>query len=99
MSTWNVYKLTLIFADNMLIFGKYEKEIEEKLNQWNFIIKEYGLRMNMDKTVTIRISKNLHASIRIRVNGTLVKKVDRFIYFFIWEVNSEAETDGKKNTK
>jgi hypothetical protein len=35
-----------------LIRGKEENETEGNLNQWNLIVKEYGLKMNMDKLVT-----------------------------------------------
>jgi hypothetical protein len=43
----------------MLIWGKDGKEIEEKLNEWNFNIKEYGLKVNKNKMVIMRISWNL----------------------------------------
>jgi hypothetical protein len=38
---------------------KNEKQTDEKLNQWNFIIKENGLKMNVEKAVTAGISRNL----------------------------------------
>jgi hypothetical protein len=31
---------------------KGKKETEEKLNKWNLVIKEYGLKINEDKAVT-----------------------------------------------
>jgi hypothetical protein len=45
---------TLIFADDVLIWGKDEKGAEEKLN-WNLIIKELRPKMNMDKLVTMKV--------------------------------------------
>jgi hypothetical protein len=38
---------TLIAADNAIIWQKNEKETEEKLDQWNLIIKEHKLEMNI----------------------------------------------------
>jgi predicted DNA binding CopG/RHH family protein len=51
----------------VLIFEKGENETE-KSNQWINVEKEFN-RMNMDKTVTMRISKNLDTVIRIKVNA------------------------------
>jgi hypothetical protein len=59
---------TLIFADDMLIWGSYKQETKEMLNQYNIIIKEYKLKINMDKVATMRISYNLNASVRIKVD-------------------------------
>jgi hypothetical protein len=44
-----------ISADDVLFWRKSE----EKLDQWNLIIKEYGLKINNVETVTTRISRNL----------------------------------------
>lgn len=49
---------TLIFENNYLILEK-DKEENEQLNQQNLVTKKYELRMNMDKKVTMRISRNL----------------------------------------
>jgi hypothetical protein len=78
--------ITLAFAD-MMILGKEEEEIDDKANQWNLIIKAYGLKMNMDKTVTMRISKNLCTNVIIEVNNTMVKQGD--IYLLGSKINSE----------
>jgi hypothetical protein len=36
----------------VLDWGKDENKIQEKLNQWSLIIKEYTMRMKMDKNMT-----------------------------------------------
>jgi hypothetical protein len=46
----------------MLIWEKYEKKTKET--------KEHELRINMDKTVTTRISRTLDTGVGIRVNDT-----------------------------
>jgi hypothetical protein len=68
--TKRLYMETLIYADDVLIFEKGENETE-KSNQWINVEKEFN-RMNMDKTVTMRISKNLDIVIRIKVNAQLL---------------------------
>jgi hypothetical protein len=39
---------TIIFADDMLIWGKDEKENKEKLYELYFIIKEHGVKININ---------------------------------------------------
>jgi hypothetical protein len=41
-----------IIITDVLIWGKEQNETEGKLNHWNLIIKEFGLKINMDKMVT-----------------------------------------------
>jgi hypothetical protein len=38
----------------------------------------------MAEMVTVRMSRNLDANVRIEVNDAMVKQVDRFIYLFIY---------------
>jgi hypothetical protein len=38
--------------------------------------------MNMEKTITLRISRNLGTKVRIRVNDILVTEIDKFVYLF-----------------
>jgi hypothetical protein len=65
---------------------------KEKLNQWNLIIKEYILRMNMGKTVNMRISRN----VGIKINDTLVTEVDKFVYLRSGiNLFVEGKTDGE----
>jgi hypothetical protein len=58
-----------------------QKETKGRLNHWNLITKECGLKISNDKTVTIRISKNPGINIRPEVH-TVVKEV----YECIWDV-------------
>jgi hypothetical protein len=57
-----------------MIWGKAEEEIDKKVHHWNLIMKEHGLKMNMDKTLTMRISKHLCQNIKIKENNTTVKQ-------------------------
>jgi hypothetical protein len=60
-----------------------KQETKETLHQHNMIIKEYNWKMNMDKVPTMRISCNLNASGRIKVDIT-VEKAEKIIYLFIY---------------
>jgi hypothetical protein len=57
-------------------------QVNSRETKWNLFIKEYALRMNMDKTVTMRISGNLDIN-RTRFNETLVKEMEKCIYLGI----------------
>jgi flagellar biosynthesis regulator FlbT len=48
----------------------------------------------MAKVVTVRISMNLNANVRIKVNGAVVKQVDRFVYLGN-ELWPERKTDNR----
>jgi hypothetical protein len=67
-------------ADSVLIWEKDKNEIEEKLNQWNhLIIKEYKLKMNTDKIVTMSIPENLDTNFRTKVNDITINQVNKLI--------------------
>jgi hypothetical protein len=54
--------------------------------------------MNTDKMVPIRTYRILDTNIIIKVNDTMVKQVDKFIYLGS-EINSEGKTDREINRK
>jgi hypothetical protein len=41
-----------------MIWGNKIKVLEDKVNEWNNISKEYGLKINLDKTFMLKISRN-----------------------------------------
>ena len=40
----------MLYADNLVLVGKYEEELKEKLRKWNEFLKDRGLKINEDKT-------------------------------------------------
>jgi hypothetical protein len=52
------------------------EEIEE-FNHWNSIINPYGLKMDSENMVTMRISRT---NVSIKGNNTVVKDMDKSIY-------------------
>jgi hypothetical protein len=47
-----------VYADDVMIWGNKIKGLEDKVNEWNDISKEFGLKINLDKTVILQISTN-----------------------------------------
>jgi hypothetical protein len=48
----------LVYADDVMIWGNKIKVLEDKVNEWNNISKEFGLTINLDITVMLKISRN-----------------------------------------
>jgi type IV secretory pathway VirB4 component len=44
----------LVYADDVLIWGNNIEELEDKVNEWSNISKEFGLKINLDKTVMLK---------------------------------------------
>ena len=47
---------TLMYADDIMIWGDNEKELESSLQKWGTILNQYGLKINENKTVVMTIS-------------------------------------------
>jgi hypothetical protein len=43
--------------------------------------------MNMDKTATMQIMRNVDTKVRIQIKGTVIREVDIFKFFLFWSVN------------
>jgi hypothetical protein len=64
----------------MRLFGQNKKETEEILNQWNLVIGGQGLKVNMNKVMTIRISRDLNRNVTIDVNNITVNQINTFMW-------------------
>ena len=60
---------TLMYADDIMILGDNEKELESSLEKWGTILNEYGLKINENKTVVMLISRDTHYRTKIQFNG------------------------------
>ena len=40
----------MLYADDLVLVGKCEEEVKEKLRKWNECLKDKGLKINEDKT-------------------------------------------------
>ena len=39
----------MLYADDLVLVGKYEEELKERLRKWNECLKEKGLKINEGK--------------------------------------------------
>jgi hypothetical protein len=68
--------LKTIFADDLLIWGKEEKQTQEKLHQQTLIIKKHVLEMY--RLSAMKIQRNPYTTIRTKVNATRIQTADVF---------------------
>ena len=40
----------MLYADDLVLIGKCEEELKEKLRKWNECLKDKGLKINEEKT-------------------------------------------------
>jgi hypothetical protein len=57
----------------------YFKTIFHKVNEWSNISKEFGLKINLDKRVMLKISRN-QTKETMKLDGNDIKEVDTFTY-------------------
>jgi hypothetical protein len=69
----------LVYADDVMIWGKKIKVLENKVNEWNNISKDFDLKINLDKTVMLKISRNQTRE-TMKLDWKDMKEVDTFIH-------------------
>jgi hypothetical protein len=69
----------LEYADDVMIWGNKIKVLENKVNEWNNISKDFGLKINLDKTVMLKISRNKTRE-TMKLDWKDIKEVDTFTY-------------------
>ena len=67
----------LVYADDVILWTNNAKELEENLNQLNNIGNKFGLKINLEKTVIQKISRNTNLSYT-NLKGRQLKEVDTF---------------------
>jgi hypothetical protein len=68
-----------VYADDVMIWGNKIKVLEDKVNEWNNVSMEFGLKINLDKTVMLKISRNQTRE-TMKLDGKDIKEVHTFIY-------------------
>jgi hypothetical protein len=69
----------LVYADDVMIWRNNIKDLEDKVNEWSNTSKEFGLKINLDKTVMLKISRN-QTKETMKLDGNDIKEVDTFTY-------------------
>ena len=84
--------LELVFADDIVLIGKMEEELKEKLVKWQRELANGGLRMSVEKSVTMVMETSQETEIRTKdMNGKDMRQGDNFKYLGM-EIESEEGT-------
>ena len=85
----------LRYADDIVLFSKSLRQIQEMLNQLNKESKKVGLKINIEKT---KIMLNQHSTpINIHKEGSTIEKVEQFNYLgHRLELNGSMEGEMKR---
>ena len=72
----------LRFADDTLLIAESEEELQKLVTQVEENSKEYGLEMNVKKTKTMVIRRDVkeECNIKIKVNGKTLEQVKKYVY-------------------
>ena len=69
----------LAFADDLVIFGNTEQDLQHNLNILNRELKKRGLKINPNKTKSMLISRE-HNEHEIKLEGETLEQVDSYKY-------------------
>jgi retron-type reverse transcriptase len=84
------YKLTTVkisecaFADDLVVFGSTEKELQENLNTWNKVLQEQQMKINIAKTKIMVITKD-EKNVDIEIEDTKIQQSNKSMNSSIWE--------------
>lgn len=67
----------LVFADDVMIWGETEEEVQEKLDEWNEMFTEFSLRISQSKTVVLNVNRR-GTEAEIVLNGERLQNVEQF---------------------
>ena len=71
----------LLFADDLAIIAKSERELQERVSAWQACLERHGLRVNAGKTEVLVCSKDGEAEVTVKdVRNTALKQVKTFKY-------------------
>lgn len=83
----------MLFADDICIWGENKEEVQEQINQWTEIAKEYGLHFSAEKSeVVVLMQKQDNGC--VTMYGEPLKKVEQFKY--LGSMISNDGTSGKE---
>jgi hypothetical protein len=97
------YKLTTVkisecaFADDVVVFGSTEKELQENLNTWNKVLKEQQMKINIAKTKIMVITKD-EKNVDIEIEDTKIEQVNEFKYLGV-TINNKGKQDTEINQR
>lgn len=85
-----------VYADDVVIIARNEKDLEENLHIWNTTLHESGMKMNRNKTKVMAIGEE-PIDMEIKIEGTKLEQVNTFQYLGVTiDDNGTQETDINK---
>ncbi|KAL1447116.1 hypothetical protein WDU94_005460 [Cyamophila willieti] len=70
----------MLFADDLFLWGDKKNEIQEQIDKWTEIAKEYGLNFSTEKSEVVILMEKTENSDSVLMDGESLKKVDNFKY-------------------
>ena len=89
----------LLFADDQVLFHNSIQNLQEHLNILDTTGKQFGMKINIDKTEIMNIARE-KGNINIQINNKQLKQVDEFKYLgsiLRYDNKQEAEIDARCN--
>lgn len=69
----------MIYADDLVIVARTERDMQINVNTWNDNLKEFGMKVNSAKTEILVVAKE-HVSVNVSMNNETIKQVSVFKY-------------------
>ena len=79
----------LVFADDVMLWGETEAEVQEKLNEWNNMFNKFEMKISTTKTVEMTINRKGTNS-NLLLEGAKLESFSHFKYL--------GDTISKDNT-
>ena len=70
----------MIYADDIFAWTEDRHELERIINGWKIVLENGGMKMNVNKTEILCISRDDEGNININVDGTSLNNVDKVKY-------------------
>ena len=75
---WNLK--FFVYADDIMPWGFSKNHLEQNLKMWNDIANDFELQINMEKIVAMLIARDSTNDCNIKIDGTILSKVEKFCY-------------------
>jgi hypothetical protein len=72
---------TMIYADDIVIWGENSKDVQREVDEWNKVTEEYGMKISTEKSESVVLQRNGKIKVdKIRLKGEELKTLDEFRY-------------------
>lgn len=85
------------FADDLMIYGKNEKELQMNLEIWKTALEKRSLRVNVAKTKVMTIGKK-EANMEIKLDGKIVEQIEVFKYLGV-SIHKDGREEAEINNR